>query len=439
MKKAIAEIHRLSEMMENGRLSERGRVKDFSGSSAELIQGVNQLLDAVLDPVKEAGRVLGRVAKFDLSARIKGKYKGDHAQITKNLNLSLQALHDAFVQVTQAAATVSSSGGEIRALNSEMARGALDQTRSLHEISTRLEQIASRAKETVAHIEQATQITQDAQEFVETGKAAMVQLMGAMKDVRASAEETLSTIQEIHNITAKTEELAAHAAVEAGKVGASARGFSVVAEEVRKLAMLSKEVAKRIADMKKQGLENSGNAESTDNLALAEGLANIIREIDQISLKTNYLALNAAVEAAHVSESGRGFELVSEEVRSLANRSKESVLKTETLLQRSVELAKRGEEVSEEANQILLKIGESVSSVAIHIGEIAAAGLEQAQGVEFVKEKVASLNRLTQDNADHAGKSSKAATELAQQTEQLETSVKRFHLDEDSGSSPALS
>ncbi len=433
IKKAIAEIHRLSEMMENGRLEERGQVETFSGPSAELIQAINQMLDAAMDPVGEVRRVLRRLANLDLGARMKGKYKGGYDKIQKDLNLALRALNDTFQQATETADRFSFAAEEMKAIHSEVSRETLDQSCSLQETSRGLEGSASQAKETANRAEQTAQVAQETQTFIKTGKEVMLQGMAAMKDIHSSAEETLSMIQEINNIAAKTEELATNTAAEARKVGAAARGFSVVAEEMRKSSMLSHEVAQRLAALKKQAAEGSQNPGMGEKFPRLEDLAAIIKEVDQIALKTNYLALNAAVEAAHVGEAGRGFELVTEEVRSLANRSKESALKTEALLQRSLELAKKGGEVSQEANQILMKADESINSLANHVRELATASMKRSQQLEVVYEKVANMRRLSQENAGNAGKSSKATEELAKQAEQLKVSLKRFQLDSNRG------
>jgi methyl-accepting chemotaxis protein len=168
----------------------------------------------------------------------------------------------------------------------------------------------------------------------------------------------------------------------------------------------------------KQGADVSGN-----------GLTEIIKEINQMAVQTNFLALNAAVEAAHVGEAGLGFEVLTEKVQTLANRSKESAVKTEGLLQRSVKLAQNGEKLSQEVNQTLMKVVESVNGVSNLVDEIASASKEQAQGVEFVNERVNNINRITGENANHADKSSKAAEDLAKETEKLDTSVRRFKLD----------
>ena len=71
-----------------GRLSTRGNDWDFQGVWADLFRGVNDIIDAVTDPLVEARNVLDKLADYDLRARVTGRYRGDHARIKKALNAS---------------------------------------------------------------------------------------------------------------------------------------------------------------------------------------------------------------------------------------------------------------------------------------------------------------------------------------------------------------
>ncbi len=421
------ETQNLIRAVKEGKLGTRGNDWDFEGNWKGLISGVNDTLDAVMDPIQEANRVLGKLADFDLCARMGGKYKGDHAQIKKALNTSLCALHEAFHQVAKAVGKVSTAGTQIRDSSHEVAQGALDQANSIRETSFRLEQIAKMAKQTARNTEQAKGIMKEAQLLVEDGKESTTKMIRAMGDIRISAEGTLGVLQEINLISAQTDDLARNAAAEAAKVGAAARGFAVVAEEVRKLALRSREMAARMTEALERNVQAGELREET---ALSgDELAMIIKEIGQMGLQTNYLALNAAVEAAHVGEAGLGFEMVTEKVRTLANRSKESAVKTEAILKDSVGMAQNGEKLSQEVDQVLIKIVDAVRSVSELVDEIASASIEQAQGVEVASQMVAKIERVTQENVANAEKSSSATEDLAAETERLDASIRRFKLD----------
>ncbi|MBN2799450.1 MAG: PAS domain-containing protein [Deltaproteobacteria bacterium] len=160
----------------------------------------------------------------------------------------------------------------------------------------------------------------------------------------------------------------------------------------------------------------------------AEGTAQIIKDINDIAFQTNLLALNAAVEAARAGDAGRGFAVVAEEVRNLAQRSKEAAKKTEELIQQSVRLADSGQAISDRVGVNLTDIVTSVGKVSAIVEEIATASVEQAKGIDQVNKAVAMMDSVTQQAAANAEESSSAAEELSGQSQELAGLVGRFKL-----------
>lgn len=158
-------------------------------------------------------------------------------------------------------------------------------------------------------------------------------------------------------------------------------------------------------------------------------ISDIITVIDGIAFQTNILALNAAVEAARAGEQGRGFAVVASEVRILAGRSAQAAKEIKGLIGASVERVERGTRLVADAGRTMTEIVTSVQRVTDTLSEITAAATEQSQGIGRINTAIASLDRMTQQNAALVEEGTAAAESLKDQAAQLSVAVNTFKLD----------
>lgn len=223
--------------------------------------------------------------------------------------------------------------------------------------------------------------------------AASQQMADGSSEQASSLEETSASLEEMSSMSRQN----ADNAKEANGVAATA------AQEAERGNEAMKRMSAAIADIKNSSDET----------------AKIIKVIDEIAFQTNLLALNAAVEAARAGEAGKGFAVVAEEVRNLAQRSAEAARNTSDLIEGSQKNADNGVNVAQEVSSSLQSIVGSIEKVTTLVGEIAAASIEQAQGVEQINTSVAQMDKVTQSNASNAEESAAASEELNAQVEQL--------------------
>ena len=179
--------------------------------------------------------------------------------------------------------------------------------------------------------------------------------------------------------------------------------------------------ANQIATTARDLAEKGGNVVTSAVSAMQEinessnKIAEIIGVIDEIAFQTNLLALNASVEAARAGEHGRGFSVVATEVRNLAQRSATAAKESKELIQTSVQKVRSGTEFVNETGKSLSEIVTGVKKVGDIVAEIAAASVEQSQGIAQVNQAVSEMDEITQQNAALAEQASAASISMTDQ------------------------
>jgi methyl-accepting chemotaxis protein len=295
------DIRHLVECALAGRLGERADTSKYKGSNGKLLQGINAMLDAVLAPVQEAAQVLDRLAQRDLRARMGGDYQGDHARIKDAVNATAQALHDALVQVAEVVEQVASASNQIASSAQAVANGASEQASVLEETSAGLESMASITKQATDSAQQANALAKQARMAATEGGTATGQMTSAMTKIKISAEGTSQIIKDINEIAFQTNLLALNAAVEAARAGEAGRGFAVVAEEVRSLALRSKDAANKTEELIRQSVKEAGEGEVTARQVAAQ-LSAIVTSIGKVTDIVAEIAASSKEQSAGIDQ-----------------------------------------------------------------------------------------------------------------------------------------
>ncbi|WP_248343955.1 methyl-accepting chemotaxis protein [Anaeromyxobacter paludicola] len=334
----VADADGLVRAAVEGRLDTRADASRHQGDFRKVVEGVNATLDAVLAPVRESSAVLERLAARDLTARVTGEYRGDHARMQEAVNGTARALDEALAQVSQAVRQVSSAAGQIAASAQAVASGASEQAASLEETGASLESVAGMARTSAENAAQASALSQGAKGQAVEGAGAVEQMQGAMEKIRAAAEGTSAIIRDINEIAFQTNLLALNAAVEAARAGEAGRGFAVVAEEVRSLALRSKEAAQKTEALIRESVKQAGEGARTSR-HVAEKLGEIVGGVGKVTDIIAEIAAAAKEQSNGLAQLDRAVEEMDRVTQQNAASSEQSSSAASELSGQSEELA----------------------------------------------------------------------------------------------------
>lgn len=227
-----------------------------------------------------------------------------------------------------------------------------------------------------------------------------------------------------NDLATRTERQASALQQTVATMGEIAATVSMNAENSEKARSLAADALKR-AETGGAAVSSVVSAMSSIESSSAR-IGAIIQVMEEISFQTKLLALNAAVEAARAGESGKGFAVVAQEVRSLADRSRQASQQIRDLITESSREVGQGVALAGGAGEALSGIVEIVRKVAEIAPEIAAGSREQSRSIAEINKALADLDSATQQNAALVEESSASAASLADQATQLVEIVATF-------------
>ncbi|MBJ6727399.1 methyl-accepting chemotaxis protein [Geomonas sp. Red875] len=369
----IADANMLSAAAVAGRLATRADAGKHQGDFRKIVQGVNDTLDAVIDPLNVAANYVERISKGDLPAPITDNYNGDFNTIKNNLNVLIQATE----QITAGARAVAEGNLKVKlAMRS-------DKDEMMHALSEMVEKLADVVSDVMGAAANVASGSQQLSASSEAMSQGATEQAAAAEQASSAMEEMSSTIRQTADNALQTEKIAVKSAADAQEGG--------------------KAVAQTVTAMK--------------------AIAAKISIVEEIARQTNLLALNAAIEAARAGEHGKGFAVVASEVRKLAERSQRAAAEISELSSTSVEIA-------EQAGEMLNRILPDIQRTAELVQEISAASREQDAGAEQINKAIQQLDQVIQQNASAAEEMASTAEELSSQSEQLQSTIDFFQLEE---------
>ncbi|HWQ67951.1 MAG TPA: methyl-accepting chemotaxis protein [Methanospirillum sp.] len=467
----VSDANRLSDAAIRGNLDTRADATKHQGDFRKIVDGVNNTLDSVIGPLNVAAEYVDRISKGDIPPTITDSYSGDFNEIKNNLNQCVEAVN---LLISDATTLSNAAINGKLSTRAESSRHNGDFKKIVDGVNATLDAVIEPVHEAMrvsqefavgnfsARVNESLSVKGDFVDFKESLNRIGIELSRMMTMINEELFESVNVLSAASSeILSVTAELSSGTAQTASSVNET----SVTVEEVRKTTDMSNNKAKNVSEKSMAAIQVAlTGQESVEEILTgmthiqqqmesiagnvvklseqSQAIGEIIATVTDIAEQSNLLAVNASIEAAKAGDYGRGFGVVAQEIKNLAEQSKQATSHIRTILtdiQRGISSAvisteqgtktvATGLRLSNEAKDAIATLSQSVNDAAKSAVQITASSQEQVVGMDQISSAMESIRLAAQNNLEVTHQVEKTAKDLHDLGITLKQITERFKL-----------